>query len=89
MLKKLKLPLIVVVSSTLIVFALTPVTPPHSQAVSAAWAKSVQSPSEETRRDWQNVLDDVNRPLHVLQYFSGLSGLALLSASIWWWRAGK
>jgi len=73
-------------SCALISVTLIPILPPRSQAVSVAYAKYHDAPSDQTRRDYQQALDRANRPIHMLQYISGASGLALLLVLVWIWR---
>jgi hypothetical protein len=68
---------IVVCSGALLTFALLPTLPIHSGEVVAAYSHYMNAPSDETGRTYENAVDIVNRPFHILQYISGICGLAL------------
>src|SRR5947207_281796 len=62
----------------LIVACFVPTPVVHSREVGAAYAKYLSSPSEEHRHEYQDAVQRANRPLHLLQYASGLGGIVLL-----------
>ena len=64
-------------SGALLTFALLPTLPVHSREVTAAYFLYRSSPSEETRRAYEEAIDRMNRPFHILQYISGTCGLVL------------
>src|SRR6266700_3255599 len=64
-------------SGALLTFALLPTLPIHSRKVAAAYSLYRSSPSEETRRAYEEAIDSVNRPFHILQYISGTCGLVM------------
>ena len=76
---------IMVASAALIGFALLPNTI-DSRAVSDAYGRYLRSPSEETKRAYEETRDRVNRPLHILQTVSLFSGIALPFFLIRVWR---
>lgn len=83
---------ILVCSGALIAFAVTPHTPIHSSEITAAYAHYLEHPSVETKRNYEQTVDRVNRPLHTLEYLSLTCGLFLpLVRGFLWWkeRQGK
>ena len=70
--------LILFVSGVLLLFMLLPTTPTHSSESSAAYSKYINSPSEETRREYEDSIRRANRPIRVAQSISGISGIAVL-----------
>lgn len=64
-------------SAALLTFTFLPTHPIHSRKVAAAYSHYVNSPSEETRHAYEEAVDRVNRPFHILQYISGTCGLVL------------
>lgn len=68
---------VLVFAGVLLTFALLPTFPIHSREVVAAYSHYMNAPSDETRRTYENAVDRVNRPFHILQYISGICGLAL------------
>jgi hypothetical protein len=68
---------ILVCSGVLLTFALLPTFPIHSRKVAAAYSHYRNAPSDETKRTYESAVDSVNRPFHILQYISGICGLAL------------
>ena len=78
--------LILIASGLLLAFALVPTIPIHSREVTAAYAKYLNSPSEDTRRAYLETLDRANRPFHTLQYISAASAVALWVLAVRVWR---
>jgi hypothetical protein len=68
---------ILVCSGMLLAFAFLPTLPVHSQKAGAAYSQYLRAPTPETKRAYEDVVDSVNRPFHLLQYISGICGLAL------------
>ena len=86
-LPKIALSLIILVGSgALLNFALLPKTPIHSREVTAAYARYAEAPSAQTKRTYEDTLERVNRPWHLLEYASGLVGIALLFVFFRVWR---
>ena len=87
--RKLRSVLILSVSCVLVGFAFLPTPIIHSLKTTAAYGRYINSPSEETRRDYKEAFDRANRPFHALQYVSALAGIALLVALPWVRRERK
>jgi hypothetical protein len=77
---------ILICSTVLLAFSLLPTTPIHSQEVGKAYSQYMKAPSEETRRLYEDTVDRVNRPFHILQYSSAICGLTLPLVFIFWRR---
>jgi hypothetical protein len=80
------IPGILIFSAVLLAFSLLPTSPIHSQEVGKAYSQYLKAPSEETRRVYEATVDRVNRPFHILQYFSAICGLTLPLVFIFWRR---
>jgi len=68
---------ILICSIVLLAFSFLTTTPIHSQEIGKAYSLYTKAPSGETRRAYENTVDRVNRPFHILQYFSAICGLTL------------
>jgi hypothetical protein len=76
-------------SLALIAEVFVPYTPIHSHEVTSAYAAYRATPSDASRRAYEETVDRVNRPLHILQYVSGISGVALLAFVGLSWKQNK
>jgi hypothetical protein len=69
------------VSMLLKLVFLAPTTPPTSRKVTAAYSRYVKAPTPETKRQYEEAIDEANRPWHVLQIVSGIASIGIWSGA--------
>ena len=80
--RSVKLSLLLALAVLLIGLCIAPTPAVHSHEVAAAYSRYLSSPTRENRLEYESTVHRANRPLHILQYVSGLAGLILLGVTL-------
>jgi len=77
---------ILLAAGGLLTFGFSPTLPVHSGKVSAAYSRYLSSPSEETKRAYEEAVARASRPFVIVQLAAGAMGFVLLFLLVRVWR---